>query len=53
MEKKGGRIERVKGYKSRDDGGEGTIVLNAKNTSIVLTFLGFFIMVGPGLFRML
>lgn len=41
MERKGGRIERVKGYKSRDDRGEGTKVLNAKNTSIVLMFLGF------------
>lgn len=45
MERKGGRIERVKGYKSRDDGGEGTKVLNAKNTSIVLMFLGFSSMV--------
>lgn len=34
MERKGGRIERVKGYKSRDDGVEGTKVSKAKNTSI-------------------
>lgn len=34
MERKGGRIERVKGYKSRDDGVEGTKVFKAKNTSI-------------------
>lgn len=40
MERKGGRIERVKGYKSRDDAGEGTKVLKATNTSIVLMILG-------------
>lgn len=41
MERKGGRIERVKGYKIGDEGGGGTNVLKAKNASIVLMFLGF------------
>lgn len=53
MEKKGGRIERVKGYKSRDDEGEGTKVLHARNISIVLMFWGFSIMVVPGDFKTL